>query len=159
MLNMEIYKDLIGYENLYLISNKGKIVTKKTNRVRCAVTTPFGYKRVCLCSDGKCVSHHVHKLVALTFMPNPENKPCINHKNRNKIDNRVSNLEWCTHKENTKHMYLSKPTKRTGMTLDKANEVRNKYKEGGYRQVDLAGMFGISRSMVNGILNNYYWKK
>jgi len=152
---MEIYKDIIGYEKLYKISDMGNIVNSK-GQLRKTVVTPFGYKRVCLCKNNKPVSHHVHKLVALTFIPNPENKPCINHINSIKTDNSVSNLEWCTHKENTKHMYQSKPTKK-GMTLDRANEIRKLYRSKNYKQIELAKAFEISRPMISGIVNNYYW--
>lgn len=152
-----IYKVIQEYEELYKIDNLGNIYSLKTGKLRKATLTPYGYMRICLSKNGRCVSHHVHKLVALTFIPNPDNKPCINHKNFDKTDNRVANLEWCSHKENTIHMYQNKPTKK-GMTPERANEVRELYKQGGYRQVDLAEMFGISRSEVGGILNNYYWK-
>ena len=64
------------------------------------------YKRVSLVNDyGKRTDIRVHRLVAETFLPNPEEKKCVNHINGIKTDNRVENLEWCTHSENTKHMH------------------------------------------------------
>ncbi len=88
-----------GFEN-YTISDKGEvfsIVRKKT-------ISPFlhrkGYPMVTLCQNGKKRNLYVHRLVAEAFIPNPENKPTINHKNENKLINEVSNLEWLTVEEN-----------------------------------------------------------
>lgn len=63
------------------------------------------YKIFCLYHNGKSITVNCHRLVAEAFIPNPENKPCINHKDGNKQNNHVHNLEWCTFSENTQHMY------------------------------------------------------
>jgi hypothetical protein len=65
---------------------------------------PHGYYYVNLCSDTKR-SECIHRLVATAFVPNPENKKCVNHKDGNKLNNVVSNLEWATHSENNQHAY------------------------------------------------------
>lgn len=65
--------------------------------------TSSGYKQVDLCSHGGRRTHRVHQLVAKAFLLNPENKPNVNHKNFDRTDNRVENLEWCTQKENCQH--------------------------------------------------------
>lgn len=67
--------------------------------------SPAGYLRVLLHKDGKRFNKFVHRLVAETFIPNPENKPFINHLNGNKEDNRIQNLSWCSTSENVKHSY------------------------------------------------------
>ena len=64
-----------------------------------------GYMRVWIIQNGKRVKASVHRLVAKAFIPNPENKPCVNHIDGNKENNCASNLEWCTHSENEKHSY------------------------------------------------------
>lgn len=76
---------------------------KKVNKIRKPVKTKQGYMRIGIKLNNKARDYLVHRLVAQAFIPNPKNKRFINHKNGNKDDNRVDNLEWCTHKENMQH--------------------------------------------------------
>lgn len=113
----EIWKDIKGYEGLYQVSNLGRIKSLKRQRevnlmysTKATVPerilkygTSQGYLAVTLAKNKVNTKIRVHKLVALNFIPNPENKPHINHKDGNKHNNSVDNLEWVTPKENTKH--------------------------------------------------------
>lgn len=120
---MEIFKDINieGYEvsnygrvrgkdrwvdngrgGSYLVYGKEKVITDNGK----------GYKYVSLYDKGKCYRKYVHRLVAEAFIPNPENKPTVNHINGDKSDNRVENLEWVTQEENNKHAI------RTGLRLN-----------------------------------------
>lgn len=77
--------------------NQYKILGTKINRL--------GYKEVALSKNGKTKTFLLHRLIALHFVENPNNYPCVNHKNGIKCDNRIENLEWCTRSYNTKHAY------------------------------------------------------
>ena len=98
---VEIFKDIKDYEGLYQVSNFGRV--KSLNYMHTGKEhilklnkTKFGYLLVCLYKDGKKKWFAVHRLVASTFIENPENLPCVNHRNEIKSDNRVENLEYCT---------------------------------------------------------------
>ena len=99
----EIWKELEGFSN-YKISNSGKVWSKHYNREMSLKPDLPGYVRMELRNDdGKPQNYLVHRLVALTFIPNPEKKSTVNHKNHNRADNRVENLEWATMAEQNNH--------------------------------------------------------
>lgn len=96
-----------NFEN-YSVSNTGLIQNNITGKILRQTVTKTGYYSVAVKPNGrsgKSKTFRVHREVALAFVPNPDNKPVVNHKNGNKLDNSLSNLEWVTHKENTIHAY------------------------------------------------------
>ena len=108
----EIWKDVVGYEGLYQVSNLGRVKSVitwngyeylKKEKIMKPFENKRGYKSIGFTKDGKTITYRLHRIVAQAFIPNPENKPIINHKNGVKSDNRVENLEWCTYSENTIH--------------------------------------------------------
>lgn len=113
-----IWKDVVGYESFYQVSNTGEVRSKdrrvptrnsekfaiRKGRILIQMTSKNGYKKVSLTrnvNDKKQI--HIQRLVALAFIPNPESKPFVNHIDGDKTNNHVSNLEWVTEKENAKH--------------------------------------------------------
>jgi hypothetical protein len=122
----EIWKDIEGYEGIYHVSNLGRVKRVATNRVLQPYRNKAGYLLVYLCKNGKRKTHRIHRLVAQSFIPNPENKPEVNHLDENKINNMVSNLEWSTRKENcnygTRNERLSIPIIATKLKTGESRE-------------------------------------
>lgn len=100
----EIWRDIEGFGDCYQVSNRGIVKSLKFGKERIMkAKKDKGYLRVGLRKDGKQKFYMVHRLVALAFLPNPENLPEINHIDEDKTNNRVENLEWCSAKYNTNY--------------------------------------------------------
>ena len=113
----EIWKDIKGYEGFYQVSNLGRVKSvrrevnycidglkaKREEKFLTLEMSNCGYLRVRLSINGESKKYSVHRLVATSFIPNSLNLSCVNHKNEDKTDNRVENLEWCTHKYNSNY--------------------------------------------------------
>lgn len=93
---MEVWKDLKFYEDKYEISNFGNVRDKQSKRLKKSTTKDNGYIVYSFWINGRTKQEYAHRLVALTFIPNPNDLPQVNHKDENKQNNRVDNLEWCT---------------------------------------------------------------
>lgn len=120
--HMENFKEIKDFETRYLIGDNGTVIslpkehpsgfngrgiTRREKRVLTSTPDKNGYSTVCISKDKKVYSKKIHRLIAEMFIPNPENKPEVNHIDGNKANNNISNLEWCTKSENTKHAYAA----------------------------------------------------
>ena len=95
-------RDIPGYEGLYAITSCGKVWSYENKRFLKPFLDKDGYKKILLCKNNK-KKYFIHRLVALTYLPNPNNYPIINHKDENKQNNSLNNLEWCTAQYNTNY--------------------------------------------------------
>jgi len=167
----EIWKDVVGYEGFYKVSNLGNIksldrVIVQSNGFRflckgksLTPTIQKGYLRIGISKDLKRKAKLVHRLVAEAFIPNPQKKPTVNHENGIKTDNRVENLTWMTHKEQTKHSRLNGLQTLEGyfnpnatLTENQRKEIVNLYNKGGIFQKDLALIFGVKQAAISKVI-------
>lgn len=108
-LKNEIWVDINGYENLYAVSNYGRILSNSRRRTKGGLLSPqmskSGYYMQMLYKNGKAKLHRINRLVAENFIENPNKLSQVNHLDGNKLNNNVKNLEWCTQSENQLHAY------------------------------------------------------
>lgn len=171
----EIWKNIDGFCGDYEISNTGIVKSNKLNKNKILKQSKdrYGYLIVRLSMNGVTYKRKVHRLVANAFIPNPNMLPQVNHKNGNKEDNCVENLEWCTAKENLEHAlklglreYICKNTPHYGekngnakITKEIAEEIRSTCTPGDkiYGIRALSRKYGIGVTTVRAIVNNKTW--
>lgn len=172
MEETEIWMPVIGYESFYEVSNIGRVKSLirgsgNHRNTKEKILKPYeasGYYEVSLYIDKSKVHGKIHRLMARAFIPNPEKKRCINHKNGIKTDNRLSNVEWATHTENLVHAYqtgLHKP--RPGVIVrqrhsDEEIILAKKLINEGHRLVDIAKMHKLSLNILSNISQGRSWK-
>ena len=100
---IEEMKDIENYEGLYAITRDGRVWSYKSNKFLKPIDNGHGYYQISLCKEGKVKNYLIHRLVAQAFIPNPEELPQVNHKDENKQNNCVNNLEWCDTKYNANY--------------------------------------------------------
>jgi len=162
---MENWKEIVGYDK-YHVSSLGRI--KSLNKGRCKILSPektrAGYLRVSLCKQGIIKRFQVHRVIAESFIDNPENKKYVNHKNGNKADNRLSNLEWCTASENEKHSYafLKKTNPIRKLTEQAVNDIRSNAIKGTNQNnrgnvSDFMHKYRVSRHTILSVIDFEYY--
>lgn len=180
----EIWKDIVGYEGYYQVSSLGRVkalerVYKQRNgltgrdnyrtypeQMMYVEVDKDGYLKTRLSKDGKQKKFLIHRLVALTFIPNPENKPEVNHKSGVKDDNRVDNLEWMTTSENQQHahdnkLYQCARGENSGnakLTELQVREIHALSKDKAIPVETLALKYSVKSNTIYRILNGIRWK-
>ncbi len=181
-------KDIRGYEGIYAVCEDGKIwahprtIIRKRKGWKGAIvhlnghwmktsTTKKGdwYYSIAFGWGNSRKGYKVHRLVAQAFIPNPNNLPDVNHKNGDKTDNRVKNLEWVTRRQNLEHGFkiypiANRPLARGEQSWcaklkdDDIPIIRMRFKNGELSQRKLAKEYGVSHTTIKGIINGWTWK-
>lgn len=174
---MEIWKDVVGYEGHYMVSNMGRVKALRRLLVcnRCKRIYPErllkphlnankGYLQITLTKNPKSWSTTVHRVVADAFVPKPREGLQVNHKDGNKLNNNADNLEWVTPKDNIRHAWrngLFKPRRGEDSSSAKITEKDVLYirsQRGIKNQKQLGQEFGLNPSVISGIQLRNTWK-
>ncbi|MBL7664476.1 MAG: HNH endonuclease [Bacteriovoracaceae bacterium] len=146
------FRSIDGFSS-YIISSDGIIKNLQTGKQLAIAPDNAGYLRVYLIRDnGRRSGQLIHRLLALAFIPNPDNKPCVNHIDGNKSNNDLKNLEWCTHKENTHHV-IRTLEKRFGQKEKSLRAEMMVYLAKKYTYAQIADAFELTFARVSQIIN------
>lgn len=181
---IEIWQDIPDYEGYYQVSNKGNVnsvdryiicqlknqtvsqIKGKPKKIRLNI---FGYPVITLSRNGIRKHVFIHRLVALSFIPNPNNKLEINHINGIKTDNRPENLEWCTRQENNVHAYSTGLNEREKHAMkgvdhplavlneEKVLKIRNMFSSG-FTISQLSALYGVKYYTIRDVVKRINWK-
>ena len=156
---MERWKPIAGYEGFYEVSNHGRVKSIKRSvpnpacggqytvneRILHQAQSDFGHKNVVLSKNGVSTHKLVHRLVAEAFLENPNDYPCVNHKDENPSNNNLSNLEWCTQKYNSNY----------GNASEKKSAAQKK-RDWSFRKTSGCNRKGVEQVSVDGVLINTF---
>ena len=178
---VELWKSVVGFEGVYSISSLGRLRRDVTgsNSKAGYILTPLvrksGYCCYTVWRDGKMSTFLVHRLMALAFIPNPDGKPHINHRDGNPSNNALDNLEWCTPMENARHaieVLGHDPKARTlaaipfgdghyksKLTQAQVDDIRSRAAAGKINQSDVGREFGVNKRTINSLLKGASWKR
>jgi hypothetical protein len=169
---MEVWKPINGYEGCYEVSTFGRVKSLdrydsmkrfKIGRILKPRKNQGGYLNVQISNGVVIKNTAIHRIVALTFILNPNNYPEVNHKDGNKQNNHISNLEWCTRSQNEKHAYRSglkkapKEKKNTKLTQKDADLIRWLNLQCKISQKNISKIFPVSQCHISRIIGNFSW--
>ena len=165
MSEVETFVKIVGFEN-YEVSNLGRVRNIESGRVLKPKLTEYGYLRHGLYKNNKQKYLFLHRIIATTFIDNPEGKPCVNHIDENKLNNDLSNLEWCTVKENNIHgtrtKRVAEKLSQKVIQLDLNDNVLNEFESMKQAERETGIPNGSISSCCNGKLKSaggYKWRR
>ena len=153
-------KDIPGWEGLYACTTHGDIWSHRSDKFLSQSKNKRGYLHVTFTKDGKRYDYRVNRLVAMTFLDNPNNLPQVNHIDGNKLNNNVSNLEWCTNEYNMQHAVennLRPNGESCFLSKLKEEDVKDILKSK-FSTSSLAKKFNVNYSTIKSITNRFTWK-
>lgn len=165
-------KDIPDFEGRYAITRNGRVWsypkkggTRKGKWIRAFIQHRGYYNYYLQKANGKRRIILAHRLVATTYIPNLLGRKEVNHKDGEKLNNRVKNLEWCTHQENMRHAYKNglvtlqhgEDHKLAKLTQSKANKIRSQYINGDITQRQLAKIYDVNQKLIWLILHKKIW--
>lgn len=163
MRTQEEWRGITGWSERYQVSTDGQVKNIQTGRIKKWQEARNGYYRVSLYKDAeqKDNKYYIHRLVAEAFIPNPENKPEVNHKDNNKENNHYSNLEWVTHSENHIHLrslgcLVGEGNGRAKFTKEDVLHIRSL--QGQMSHGKIAKMYGVGKAAIQKIQNRTRWR-
>lgn len=151
-------------EELYEVSDEGQI--RRNGNILKTRIDRYGYEIVTLWCNGKCLTRKIHRLVAIAFIPNPDELPTVNHIDGNKLNNRVTNLEWLSVAENHRHAFATglhtigenrKSGRPVKLTEKDVLEIRELIKQG-FGNTEIGKEFGVSCGCIYSIRMNKSWQ-
>lgn len=162
--DVERWLPVAGYEDLYEVSTEGRVRSLRSGKIRRDVDNGRGYRKVALSRDGKDRDMYIHRLVAIAFIPNPDDLPQVHHKDFVKHNNRAKNLEWVTAKKNVCESRdldgamhaITNPNNAKKLTAEQVAEMRSR-DWSGHSYEEIAALYGVSPSMVNNVLRAKAW--
>lgn len=148
----------------YAVDVDGKIYNRKTGNALAQRLNRDGYLVVELWKENKKTVYTVHRFVAKAFIPNPDNLPCVNHKDGNKANNKVENLEWVTYSQNTIHAFelglmkakQGEDVHNSVLTEEQVHKICQ-LMEKGYRNIDIYEITGVEKHLLKNIRNHGCW--
>lgn len=162
----EVIKDIKGFEGRYTISNLGIVRSLLTGKIMKPYVTKFGYARVNLriARSRDYKSYFVHRLVASAFLENKDNLAEVNHKDCNRLNNKVDNLEWMSKEDNIRYSFTHGNASNKGLKnpnakldLNDIKAIRSLKATNRFYDTQIAKLFRVSSSTINKIVNNEIW--
>lgn len=148
---MEEWRNLDILPPHYFVSNRGRFKNTRTDHIHSGWVNPKGYRVVSVPRNNTTETYLLHRLVAMAFIPNLRGLPQVNHKDCNKQNNCVTNLEWCDNQENISHAYANN---RLGkLTAEQRDDIVRLRDDLGFKFVEIANMYGVNESSIRGNYN------
>jgi hypothetical protein len=164
LIDLSNFKDIKGYEDRYKVSEKGEIYSIRSRKIMTGRVMKLGYRAVNLTVKNVTKNFLVHRLVAIAFIENPSNFAEVNHKDGNKLNNHVSNLEWCSRSANVIHAYKNKlapigsKMTQSKLTEKEVVEIRELLKQGKLSPNKIGRKFNVSGSAIRSIRSGANWR-